>query len=71
MSVQKSVSKSLWIKWLLTFLIPAAMFLIPTNEDFSSDMRLFLAITLFGILLMAFEFFNQMTPPGIEPGLPP
>ena len=62
MSVQKSVSKSLWIKWLLTFLIPAAMFLIPTNEDFSSDMRLFLAITLFGILLMAFEFFNQMIP---------
>ena len=42
------------VKWAINFIIPLLLFLIPTAEDgFTSDIRLFLAITLFAIIVIA------------------
>lgn len=53
-------SKMELIKWLITILVPAVIYLIPVNEVFTAQVRLFLVYTLFVILLMAFEFFDTM-----------
>ena len=47
-------------KWLTTLLIPIIIYLIPANETFSVSIRLFLVITVFAILLIAFELFDYM-----------
>lgn len=47
------------VKMLLTIGIPIAVMLIPTNELFSAQIRLYLAVTLVAILAFAFENFNQ------------
>ena len=52
------IDKSYLMKWIVTFAVPLLIWLIPTNEVFSSDLRLFLVITVFVILMVAFEFFN-------------
>lgn len=56
--MEAKINKSNAIKWFITFLVPIIVWLIPTNEIFTSDLRLFLVITIFVILMVAFEFFN-------------
>lgn len=42
------------IKWAINFIIPLLVFLIPVSEEgFTSDIRTFLVITLFAIILIA------------------
>ncbi len=49
-------------KWLLNIVVPAAVMLIPTSADgFTNDMRTFLVITLFGIILLATENLPTFT----------
>lgn len=50
------------IKWSLTILIAIAIMLIPTNEQFTNEIRLFFAITITGILLLAFELTHIFVP---------
>lgn len=45
-----SIDKKSTIKWILCFLLPILILLIPTNEAFTSQIRLFLAITLWSVL---------------------
>lgn len=45
--------------WILQFCLPAALFLIPTNDLFTGQMRLFCVITLFAIIAFATETFQQ------------
>ena len=33
------------IKWVISFLVPATLFLIPTNEVYTFEMNVFLVIT--------------------------
>lgn len=47
-------------KMILTFLLPAIVFTIPVNEAFTPAIKLFMAITLCGILMFVFEQFNSM-----------
>lgn len=58
------ISTSWWFiaKWVLTFLIPIAIMFIPINEVFTQQIRLFLAVTLFAILIIAFESMDVMIP---------
>ncbi len=56
----QALSKSQKIKWLFCILLPAALFFIPTNDTFTSPMRNFLIITLFGIMLFGFELVDTM-----------
>ena len=48
------------IKWAVTILIPLMIWLIPTNELFTAQIRIFIVITIFGILLCVFEAFNEL-----------
>ncbi len=46
----------------LTVAIPLVLFLIPTSTNYTSEIRLFLAITVCGILLFAFEITDNIVP---------
>ena len=50
------------IFWSITVLVPLAIMLIPTGEVFTSDIRLFVAITACAILIFAFETLPQLIP---------
>lgn len=50
------------LKWLITVLIPLAVYFIPLNEFYTADLRTFFMITIFVILLVAFEFFDVLVP---------
>lgn len=58
MSQEISLTKVEKIKWVITILIPTIIFLIPTNDMYTNDMRLFLVITVAAILLVAFELVD-------------
>lgn len=45
--------------WVLQIALPAAMFLVPVNELFTTQMRMFCFITLFAIVAFALETINQ------------
>ncbi len=47
------------IKAVVTLALPLSILLIPTNDVFTSQMRMFCVITLMGILCYAFENVNQ------------
>lgn len=47
------------IQWCFNIGIPVAIMLIPVNEVFTPQMRLFFASTVFAILCFAFETINQ------------
>jgi di/tricarboxylate transporter len=46
------------IKWAINIILPLLIALIPTTEAFTQPIKLFFCITLFGILLIAFETIN-------------
>lgn len=54
------LSKKTVIIWAITIILPLAIMLIPTNEVFNIKLKLYVAITLMGILIMAFESLNQL-----------
>lgn len=66
---QTKISKQSIIKWILALGIPLCMFLLPTNDFFTKDIRLYLIFTVFVILLVAFEFFSILIPAVLLPAL--
>lgn len=48
------------VKWVITVLIPVALYLMPETELFSSAFKGFLAVTLFGILMLAFDLVPSL-----------
>lgn len=48
------------IYWIITFVVPILIMLIPTNETFTQDIRLFFALTIAAILLWAFEIVQNL-----------
>lgn len=48
------------IKWIITLIATVAVYLIPTNDVYTKQISLFLTVTVFGLLLMAFEFFQPL-----------
>lgn len=57
-----TMSTSTKIKWLINILLTAAVFLIPTSDQFTMQIKIFLAITVFNILLMAFDNIPIIVP---------
>ena len=55
------------VKWGITILLPAVVYLIPTNEQYTANMRLFLVSTIFYLLILAFEFFDTIVPSILMP----
>lgn len=65
MSTQNSIaamSTSAKIKWIINILLPAAVFLIPTSDQFTMQIKVFLALTLLSILMMAFDLIPIIVP---------
>ena len=62
-----ALSRSYAIKWGVTLLIPALIMLTPVSEGYTADMRIFLAITTLAMLMMVFEFFDDLIPALILP----
>lgn len=58
----ETVDRSMILKWLVTLLVPAAICLIPLNEFFTANLRMFFVITVFVIMMVAFEFFEILIP---------
>lgn len=54
------MSSSTKIKWLITFAVPIILLFIPPGEIITNDIYTFLAITLFAILLIAFELTDSL-----------
>ena len=48
------------IKWIITVVVPILILLIPTNDVYTKQMSLFFATTVFGLFLMAFEFYDPL-----------
>ncbi len=59
MSIQP-LNKGQIVKWLITILLPAFVYIIPTNDQYTANMRLFLVSTVFFLLILAFEFFDTI-----------
>lgn len=60
MEASKKYKTSDIIKAVLTFLLPIMILFIPTGEVFTPDIKYFMAITLWGILMFVFEQINNM-----------
>lgn len=62
-----TTSKKEWVIWLACIFLPMLIFLIPTSEVFTSQIRLFFVITFMAILMFAFEIVPQAVPAIILP----
>src|SRR5690625_2740393 len=54
----KNTNQHLFLKYLIVLVPPAIVFLIPTSESYTHDMKIFFVITLVAILLWALELIN-------------
>lgn len=55
--------------WLISLIVPAAIGLIPLNQNYTSSLKLFFMITVFVILLIAFELIPQLISAILLPSL--
>ena len=61
-------SKALLIKWFITIIVPIAILLTPVQGGYTKEIRLFLAITVCAVFLMAFETLSTMMISLLLPG---
>lgn len=52
--------KGLTVKWAISILIPVLILLTPTNELYTSEIRMYLALSLWMILAVALELFDSV-----------
>ena len=60
MEASKKYKTSDIVKAIVTFLLPIVILFIPTGDVFTSAIKHFMAITLWGILMFVFEQINSM-----------
>ena len=56
----EKMSTNTIIKWVIAFIIPIILLLLPPGEILTKEIYIFLAITLFAILLIAFELTDSL-----------
>ena len=56
---QSNLSAALWIKWGISILLACSMLLIPETELMTQEIKLFLAITIFAIMLVIFDLTDS------------
>ncbi len=57
----KTNKSSSMIKWAINFIIPLIIWMIPTTEAFTADIRTFFVISIFAIILIATENLPMFT----------
>lgn len=55
-----SINKGALIKWGINIIIPLILFLIPETDVYTYQVKMFLIVTIAGILMVAFEQVNLM-----------
>lgn len=50
------------ISWIVTILVPVILLLIPTSETYTSELRIFFALTICAILMFAFDQVHSAIP---------
>lgn len=55
-----SFKKADLIKWAIVFAVTAIIMLIPVSESFTAQIRVFLAVTVFSIIIYAFELLPTL-----------
>ncbi len=65
---QPAWNKTLAIKWFITIFIPLIILMTPTSGGYTKEIRLFLAITVCAVFLMAFETLSTMMISLLLPG---
>ena len=48
------------MKWAIVFILPLLCMLLPTNEEFTMQMKLYVVVTSWGILMFLFQVTNNM-----------
>ena len=51
----EKVIKMDWFKMLVTFLLPLMLSFVPVSEVFTHEIKMFMIVTLWGILMFVFE----------------
>lgn len=51
----KNFTRIDWLKMFATFLLPLMLTFVPTSEIFTHEIKMFMIITLWGILMFVFE----------------
>ena len=59
-TVAPKMSVSKMIQWGVTLAIVLSVLLVPCNEGFTFQIKMFIIVTALGILLVAFELLNLM-----------
>lgn len=59
---KKTLDSKKVLMWIITILLPFIALQIPTTEVFTSEIRLFMAVTILAILIFAFETMTMMIP---------
>ncbi len=68
-ATHQNVLSSLWFKWLMSLVVPALVWLIPLSDVYTEQLRLFFVITIFIIMVIAFELFEMLIPSIMLPTL--
>lgn len=55
-----NVNKGALIKWAINIIVPLILFLIPETETYTYNVKMFLIVTITGILMVAFEQVHLM-----------
>lgn len=53
-------NRSTIAKWIVVFLLPSMVYMIPCTELFTMNIKLFIMCTVFGISIVAFELMNLL-----------
>ena len=64
-----TLDKKKQIGWTISILIPLIIAFIPVSENFTVSLKLFFMITLFMILIIAFELFPLLVSAILLPSL--
>lgn len=56
---EKSVHRQLLLKWLISFFIPGILLMIPTSEVYTPEIRKFLALTVWAILMFILNLIEN------------
>ena len=65
----RKINIAILLKWLVSFLLPLIIYLLPTNETYTAPMQGFLVATIFFICLAAFELLPVLLPALMLPTL--
>ncbi|WP_242948691.1 SLC13 family permease [Caloramator quimbayensis] len=60
MSMNIEANKKKLIGWIISILVPAIIAFVPVSPNFTQNLKLFFIITLFVILIIAFELLPQL-----------